>query len=108
MQWMCTGRCIKLSIVYALHRHYVASETSRKIRISYKDRGNLILCSIVNYSLLTMSESTKRPHDDESEDSADGLIGPMPSEAAKPKKHKCKSVQWTMNIWSCCNKHFVK
>jgi hypothetical protein len=59
---------------------------------------------LVNYSLLTMSESTKRPHDDESEDSSDGLIGPMLSEAAKPKKHKCK---WTMNIGSCSNKHFV-
>ena len=55
--------------------------------------ANLILCSIVNYSLLTMSESTKRPHDGDSEDSADDLIGPVPSEAAKPKKHKCKSLQ---------------
>lgn len=36
-----------------------------------------------------MSESTKRPHDGDSEDSADDLIGPVPSEAAKPKKHKC-------------------
>lgn len=54
-----------------------------------------------------MSESTKRTHDDESEDSADDLIGPMPSEAAKPKKHKCKSLQCTMNMWSCSNKHFV-
>lgn len=44
-----------------------------------------------------MSESTKRPHDDESEDSADDLIGPMPSEAAKPKTHKCKCLQWTVN-----------
>jgi len=86
---------------------YVAPETNRKVRISYTDRVKLILCSIVNYSLLAMSESTKRPHDDESEDSSDGLIGPMPSEAAKPKKHKRKSLQWTMNIWSCSNEHFV-
>ena len=54
-----------------------------------------------------MSESAKRPHNDESEDSADDLIGPMPSEAAEPKKHKCKSLRWTANIWSCSNKHLV-
>ncbi|PNF14619.1 hypothetical protein B7P43_G12115, partial [Cryptotermes secundus] len=35
-----------------------------------------------------MSESMKRTYDGESEDSSDGYIGPMPSEAAKPKKRK--------------------
>jgi hypothetical protein len=38
-----------------------------------------------------MSESMKRSLDgDSDDDSSDGWIGPMPSEAAKPKKRKCK------------------
>jgi hypothetical protein len=41
-------------------------------------------------SFVTMSGSLKRTYDGESEDSSDGCIGPMPSEAAKPKKCKCK------------------
>ncbi|KDR21487.1 peptidylprolyl isomerase domain and WD repeat-containing protein 1 isoform X1 [Zootermopsis nevadensis] len=35
-----------------------------------------------------MSESMKRSHDGDSDDSSDGWIGPMPSEAEKPKKRK--------------------
>jgi hypothetical protein len=45
-----------------------------------------------NYSFITMSESLKRSHDGDSDDSSDGWIGPMPSEAAKPMKRKCKSL----------------
>jgi hypothetical protein len=46
-----------------------------------------------------MSESVKRTCDDESEDSSDGCIGPMPSETAKPKKRKCKSFLSVLKVF---------
>jgi hypothetical protein len=61
--------------------------------MSVVDIANQILCyKTDNCSFITMSESTKRSHDGDSDDSSDGWVGPMPSEAAKPKKCKCKSL----------------